>query len=362
MIDASKNFIKEGNKNRLREQDIHRIVDTFTRLDESDTRYARMVLFQEIVDPRNDFNLNLARYIDSTEPEDLQDIDAHLNGGIPERDLNAFAADWQVFPTIRAVLFESAGRPGYANLKLPIAEVKTTILSHHEFIAYQRMVTTLFQKWRTAITPLLIGFDQNKHPKELIETVSETLLATFQAAPLLDTYDIYQHLMDYWAETMQDDAYLIAADGWIAKPTRIIETDRKGKPKDKGWTCDLIPKLLIVARYFAKEQIAIEAKQADLEAVTASLVELTEEHGGEEGYLGVLEKIGKMEVNVRLREIKADKEAKDEATMLKQWLELVESETALKRAVKEQEAALETLAYKKYSKLTETEIKCNGLI
>jgi type I restriction enzyme M protein len=88
MIDASKEFIKDGNKNRLREQDIHRIVDTFDRqLDIP--RYARMVPFVEIADPRNDYNLNLPRYIDSSEPEDIQDIDGHLRGGIPQRDLDA---------------------------------------------------------------------------------------------------------------------------------------------------------------------------------------------------------------------------------------------------------------------------------
>jgi type I restriction enzyme M protein len=356
MIDASKGFIKDGNKNRLREQDIHRIVDTFTR--QTDTpRYARMVPLTEIADPKNDFNLNLPRYIDSSEPEDLQDIDGHLRGGIPERDLDAFAADWQVLPHIRTALFESAGRPGYARLKLAIAEVKPAILSHSEFAAFQQKVTALFDKWRQAITPRLTGFGQGDHPKALIETVSEVLLAAFQAAPLIDAYDIYQHLMDYWAETMQDDAYLIAADGWVAKPARIVETDKKGKTRDKGWACDLIPKSFIVARYLSKEQAAIEAKQAELETATASLAELEEEHGGEEGYLGALDKIAKAEVNVRLKEIKTDKEAKDEAAMLKRWLELSETETALKRAVKELEAALDTLAYEKYPKLSEAEIK-----
>lgn len=357
MIDASKGFIKDGNKNRLREQDIHRIVDTFNRQDERDPRYARMVPLDEIADLKNGFNLNLPRYIDSSEPEDLQDIDAHLNGGIPERDLDALAAYWQVLPNIRNLLFESAGRPGYAQLKLPIADVKATIYQHPEFTTYQQMVTTLFEKWRTAITPLLNDFGKDKHPKELIETVSETLLATFQAAPLLDAYDVYQHLMDYWAETMQDDVYLITADGWVAKPMRVVEIDKKGKRKDKGWVCDLIPKPFIVARYFAKEQTALEAKQAELEVVIASLAELEEENGGEEGYLGALDKIAKGEVNVRFKEIKDDKEAQDEITVLKRWLELNESETTLKRAVKEQEAALDTQAYEKYPKLTEAEIK-----
>ena len=105
LIDASKGFIKDSNMNRLREQDIHRIVDTFTRQVDV-PRYARLVPLDEIADPKNDWNLNLPRYIDSTEPEDLQDIDAHLNGGIPERDLDALAAWWQVFPGVRAALFE----------------------------------------------------------------------------------------------------------------------------------------------------------------------------------------------------------------------------------------------------------------
>jgi type I restriction enzyme M protein len=360
MIDASKGFIKDGNKNRLREQDIHRIVDTFTK--QADVpRYARMVPLAEIADPKNDFNLNLPRYIDSTEPEDLQDIDGHLRGGIPERDLSApesrLAAYWRVLPSVRNALFESAGRPGYARLKLPLLEVKPAILGHAEFAAFQQKATKGFSDWRKATTPRLTAFGKDGHPKAMIAEIAEELLAAFREVPLLDAYDIYQHLMDYWAETMQDDAYLIAADGWVAAPSRIVETDKKGKQKDKGWACDLVPKALIVARYFAKEQAAFDARQAELDAATASIAELEEEHGGEEGFLGALDKIAKAEVNARLKEIKSEKDAKDELAVLKRWLELTENEASLKRAVKDQEAALDRLAYEKYPKLTEAEIK-----
>ncbi|MBI4291205.1 MAG: SAM-dependent DNA methyltransferase [Betaproteobacteria bacterium] len=356
MIDASKGFIKDGPKNRLREQDIHKIVDTFNR--QMDVpRYARLVPFDEIADAKNDFNLNLPRYIDSSEPEDIQDIEGHLRGGIPERDLDALADYWKVLPAVRAALFESAGRPGYARLKLPLPEVKAAILGHAEFTAFNQTATKLFEGWRKAATRELTAFDKDGHPKTLIETIAESLLDTFETAPLLDAYDIYQHLMDYWAETMQDDCYLISADGWVARTARILETDKKGKQKDKGWTCDLIPKPLIVARYFAKQQAALDAKQAELEATTASLAELEEEHGGEEGFLGSLDKIAKAEVNARLKGIKGNKEDKDEAAVLKRWLDLSESETALKRAVKEQDSALDKLAYDKYPRLTESEIK-----
>lgn len=356
MIDAAKGYIKDGNKNRLREQDIHKIVDTFTR--QIDTpRYARMVPFSEIADTKNDFNLNLPRYIDSSEPEDIQDIDAHLNGGIPERDLDAFAADWQQMPGLRTVLFESAGRPGYARLKLSVGGIKATILSHAEFIAFTGKVKTLFGKWREAIRPKLAGFGQNDHPKALIGTVSETLLAAFQAAPLIDPYDVYQHVMDYWAETMQDDVYLIAADGWVAKPARIIETDKKGKRKDKGWACDLIPKPYIVARYFADEQAALDAKQAELEAVSGQIAELEEEHSGEDAALAGFDRINAAQVKDRTREISNDPETTDELAVLKQWLKLSEQESKLKKAVKELDAELDQLAYDRYSKLSLDEIK-----
>ena len=356
MIDASKGFIKDGNKNRLRAQDIHRIVDAFTKQMEV-PRYARLVPFSEIADAKNDFNLNLPRYIDSTTPEDLQDIDGHLRGGIPERDLDSLGAYWQVLPTVRAALFESAGRSGYARLTRPIGDVKPAILGHGEFAAFQQQATRLFTTWRTAATAQLLAFDRNGHPKVLIDALAEELLQAFERAPLLDAYDVYQHLMDYWTESMQDDAYLIAADGWVAKPTRITETDKKGKVKDKGWGCDLIPKSLIVARYFAKEQAAVDATQAELDAATAAVAELEEEHGGEEGLLGALEKIAKPEINARLKEIARDKDAKDEAEVLTQWLEHSEREVVLKRAVREQDAALDLLAYGQYATLTEAEIK-----
>ena len=289
MIDASKGFIKDGSKNRLREQDIHRIVDTFIRQDESDPRYARMVTVTEIGDPKNDYNLNLPRYIDSSDPEDIQDIDGHLRGGIPDRDIDDLDRYWQVIPAVRSSLIKRADRPDYCHLRMPISEVKQAIYDHEEFTAFIKSTTKLFAKWKKGNTPLLTGFDKEDHPKQLIETVAEDLLTKFEKAPLLDAYDVYQHLMDYWAETMQDDCYLIAADGWVAETHRVIEEIKSGKKKgenrDKGWACDLVPKPLIVARYFTKEQDAIDALDTELASVAAELEVLAEEHGGEEGIL-----------------------------------------------------------------------------
>ena len=212
--------------------------------------------------------------------------------------------------------------------------------------------------------PLLSGIQPGEKPKALIAQVSETLLATFHAAPLLDPYDIYQHLMDYWAETMQDDAYLIAADGWQAQPRRIAETDKKGKTKDKGWVCDLLPKPFIVARYFAAEQAELEATQAELESLVSQLAELEEEHGGEDGLLFEAqdEKGGLTKASVSQRLNAAEEGGADvaepgEIPLLRRWLELKDNETALKRALKALDAKLDQQAYDHYAQLSEAEVK-----
>lgn len=288
MIDAARGFIKDGNKNRLRAQDIHRIVDTF-RKQVDVPRYARMVPFDEIADPKNDFNLNLPRYIDSSDPEDLQDIAAHLHGGIPERDVAALDAEWQALPGLRAALFEATDRPGYLQPRPTATEIRSTIVAHPEFAAFKTTVTDLLARWRAVNRPRLAAFGVNAAPKSLIETISEDLLDTFRAAPLLDAYTVYQRLMDYWTETMQDDCYLIAADGWRAETQRLREEiqtgKKKGQMRDKGWVCDLVPKALVVARYFAAEQAAIDVLSSRLEQVESALEELREEHGGEDGAL-----------------------------------------------------------------------------
>ncbi|RAU22670.1 type I restriction-modification system subunit M [Paramagnetospirillum kuznetsovii] len=353
MIDASGGFKKDGAKNRLRDQDIHRIVDTFINL-RDEPCYARMVGLDEI--EKNDFNLNLPRYIDSQTPEDRQDIDAHLNGGIPVADVDALAPYWQVCPDLRAALF-SPNRPGYLDLAVEKAAIKTAIYDHPQFSTFVARMNAHFDQWRTKAAARLKALEAGFYPKELIAELAEDLLTHYSGKPLIDAYDVYQHLMDYWAETMQDDCYQIAADGWKAVPYRIIETDKKGKEKDKGWTCDLIPKPLIVARYYPQDQAAIDTLSAELDDISAKLAEMEEEHGGEDGLFSDLDKINKANVAARLKEIKGDKESKDEAEALKAWLDANVQETAMKKRLKEAEAELDDKALGHYPKLTEAEIK-----
>ncbi len=345
MIDASKDYIKDGNKNRLRAQDMHRIVDTFHRQLEQ-PRYARMVPVAEI--EANDFNLNLPRYIDTSEPEDLQDIEAHLKGGIPDRDLDALAAHWQVLPGVRAQLFESAGRPGYSRLLVAPAQVKVTIFGHPEFTAFRQQVQARFETWRMAQRPGLVALKPGDSPKHLIETLSEELLAAFQGAPLLDPYDVYQRLMDYWDETMNDDAWAIALDGWQAMAD--------GKPN-----FDLIPEHLVIARYFAKEQAQVDALEAERDAVTLELEELIEEHGADDGPLDEAKndkgKVTAKGVKERLREIRGDKDADDERAVLEKLQALFDKEATAGRKLKDAQKVLAGKVSSKYGQLTAEEVK-----
>jgi type I restriction enzyme M protein len=377
MIDASKGFKKDGPKNRLREQDLHKIVDTFTRQDESDPRYARMVPVAEIADLKNDYNLNLPRYIDSTEPEDLQDIDAHLRGGIPERDLDALGHYWKIMPGLRAALFGPSTRPGYAALKLAITEVKPAIFAHPEFTAFTTKARSLFTNWQTASVPRLKGLAQDGHPKPLIETIAEDLLAGFKTAPLLDAYDIYQHLMDYWAEVMQDDCYLIADAGWKAgalpreirqvknKEGKLVwpekEDFRRGKRRFKS---DLVPAALLIARYFAAERDAIAALEADLARIEQQLDETREEQSGEEGLLseviegeGDKQKITAKALKARLKDIGRDPDYAEERQALEDYAALLDQQTAAKVRLKAAQDALEAKLDAKYPTLTDDDIK-----
>jgi type I restriction enzyme M protein len=365
MVDASKGFVKDGNKNRLRHQDIHKIVDLFTRQIEVE-KYSRMVSRAEI--EANDFNLNIPRYIGATEAEDIQDIEAHLKGGIPNRDVEGLAPYWQVCPGLKVQLFAPADRPGYSRLTVESSSIKNTIFDNAQFIAFTSSVSNRFGLWKNSVTPALKGIAIASHPKQLIEQISEELLDMFRgtvgangirpgvshAEPgeyhsplhdgvqLIDPYDVYQHLMSYWSEVMQDDVYLIASDGWLG-------------------SAELIPQPLIVNRYFAADQQQIEKLETERDAISRQMEELEEENSGEDGLLEEAKndkgKLTKASVKARLTQIKHDKDAADERTLLTGYLELIEAESAAGKKLKECQKALDAKVKARYADLTEAEVK-----
>ncbi len=369
MVDASREFRKDGNKNRLRAQDIHRIVDTFARRADV-PGYARLVPLAEVADPRNDYNLNLPRYVDAGAAEDRHDLEAHLRGGIPERDLDALGAYWDALPGVRETLF-APERPGYARLLRPAAEVRAAVLEHPSFAAFAAAVGARFDAWRAAYEPRLTSIAVGDRPKALAGGLSEGLLEAFRGLPLLDAYDVYQHLMDYWAESMQDDVYLVAQAGWreAARP-RALARPGKGEKRTEQpdfkvgkleFKADLVPPALLVARYFAGEQAAVEAREAELAAVEQELDALGEEHGGEGGLLEAVADddgaITAAAVSARLGELVFGEDTEEEGLLLTRYGRLLQQQAEGKRGVRAARTALEARVAKQYDVLTEADVK-----
>ena len=362
MVDASKGFIKDGNKNRLREQDIHKIVDVFTKQIEL-PKFSRLVSVDEISDPKNDFNLNIPRYIDAQEVEDIHDIEAHLLGGIPNADIEALQDYWDVYPSLKSHLFKEE-RKGYSHLHVEQSELKHAIFSHPEFVSFSTSMDALFEGWKDTNAQKLKALSIGIKPKVTITRLSEDALVRYARKALMDKYAVYQHVMNYWNEVMQDDCYLIAVDGWKAEPYRIlVNVKQKGKEDkqvDKGWNCDLVPKYLVIDRYFLAEKKAIETLEAKKEAISIQISELEEEHSREEGYFAEWDKITKTTIQKRLKSIDTPKrKAKntEEIAILKTYLKLIDESAKLGKELKEAIAKLDEKVFERYKTLSIDEIK-----
>lgn len=345
-IDASKGFVKDGNKNILREQDIHKIVDVFNnQLDVP--KYSRMVSMAEVEE--KGYNLNIPRYIDNTEPEDLQNIDAHLNGGIPNEDIDALQGYWDVYPSLKVHLFSSNNRGGFSDLIIAKEEIKKAIFGHPEFNAYSKQTTDIFNNWRAKNSLICKSINSDTKPKEFIHVLSEDLLKSFSGLKLIDKYDLYQHLMAYWLETMQDDVYLITSDGWnVGNEVEFERKEFEGK---------LIPKAILIANFFKDGKLVIESLEAARDTCTVELESLEDENSGDDGYFSSFDKVNKGNVAKRLKEIKSDKDAKEEIESLNQYLKLNDQLAVANKKIKEFSADLDKQVLAKYKSLTQEEIK-----
>lgn len=371
MIDASRGFDKDGPKNRLRPRDMHKIVDAFTKQLEV-PGYSRMVPLSEIENAANDFNLNIPRYIDSSEPEDIQDLHAHIHGGIPQRDVDALEPYWTAFPSLRHQLFRPL-REGYFELAVDKEEVHATIAESPEYQAFSSTVSDLLSEWWSGHKERLTGITSTTKPAELIGQLSDDLLDIFRPRPLIDEYAVYEQLMSYWNQTMHDDVALIMSEGWAgaARPRKTIEDkDRKlsetadlviGSGRNAlKYKTDLIPPSIIVARFFSVERAAVDEALANAELAAQAVVDFIDENSGDEGLLAdAMEdgKISKTLASVRLREAMQEDPHSEEVEALTRLVGLYGAETAAKKISRDAIANLDTAALAQYGKLSESEIR-----
>lgn len=376
MIDASKGFEKDGAKNRLRPRDMRKIIDTYLAGEEVE-RYARMVPLSEVSDAKNNYNLNIPRYIDTSEPEDIQDLEAHLKGGIPNRDLDALNEYWDAFPNLRNELFRPL-RQGYSELTVEPDRVAKVIEESEDVKAFTSDVSESVEDWWSSHRAQLEAIDSQTRPQELIENLGDDLLEKFRNRPLISEYSVYEQLMSYWNDTMHDDVTLIVGAGWVdaAQPreARITGYDNKKKPKYESadlvfgtgvkaqrWVTDLIPPALIIDRYFADEKAELDRLTAEQERISQELQEYIEERAVEEGLLWeAVNDDGNVKVGdarKRLKEAKAEGGEVEEITALNYVVKLFADETAAKKAAKDAGLKVDQQSFQAYEGLRDKDIR-----
>lgn len=369
MLDASRDFIKDGNKNRLRERDIYKITTVFNMLVENhnikaDSKYARFVPLSEIK-KKNAYNLNIPRYIDSGAAEDVQNIDGHLNGGIPSDDVGSLSLYWKTFPNLQAALFTPL-RKNFFALAVEKGAIRDTIYGERDFSAYADKVENAFENWVKKVDGKLHTISGTTKPKLLIADIAEKIIAEYAPVTLIDKYDAYEVLLSYWNETMSDDVYVLVQDGYQA--VRDIEVFKKTTTKRKkdgtevkqeketGWDGKLVPKGLIIEMFFATEQKAIDDTDTVIAVAQAELDEMIE-NAEEDSIIGeVLKDNGNLDKTGLKKMLKGKELEAEDKAILQQLQDLVIRVDEGSKAVKDLRAALDKKARDQYAKLTDEQI------
>lgn len=373
-IDAKDGFKKDGAKNRLREQDIKRIVDAWDAQQTVD-HYCRLVEWGEI--EQNDYNLNIPRYIQPEDTEIQHDIEAHLHGGLPELDINKMDAYWKACPSLKVSLFND-GNNGYYSLKPSKEEISNTIDADPSYKSQGEAFSSVLNEWREEIKPKMLAVGQGSRPKDLIADWSESLLNMAMGhSGLVDAYETYDVLLNYWAETMQDDCYMVSNDGWtypeVKAVKRKVTTDKKTnatKVKESACmydeiVCDLLPVNIVLSEYFTTETYAISDLLSQIDGKQSEMDELVEQYTEVFSFGDDDEDDGdEKEVNVKPADVKkAIKNAKKEGIsdadvkILKQWLALSDKKDGLNIELKKKRSDLTDDVVAKYAELKPDEIK-----
>lgn len=383
VIDAKDGFTKDGAKNRLREQDIKRIVDAWDA-QQTIPHYCRLVEWSEI--EKNDYNLNISRYIQPIDTEIQHDIEAHLHGGLPATDIENMEIFWKACQTLKDNLFCDANN-GYYSLKPKKEEVNDVIDNDSSYKAQGEAFAKVLNGWKEDVEPKMMAIKQGVHPKELIADWSESLLVkTMEHSGLVDAYDTYDVLLNYWADTMQDDCYMISNDGWTypeVKAIKIKEVKEKKNKKNTGSdneskkpqiketpcmydeiVCDLLPVNIVLSAYFAKETAVIDSLVAQIDATLGEMDNLVEQNTDTFTFGDNDEEVEDKAISIKVADVKkAIKNAKvndtmpEELAILKKWLDLSNQKDKLGKTLKQKRSELTDAVVAKYASLTEDEIR-----
>jgi type I restriction enzyme M protein len=374
MVDASRGFEKDGPKNRLRPRDIHKIIDVYDRALEVE-RFSRFVSMDEIGNGNNDFSLNLSRYIDSSEPEDRQDLTGHIKGGVPNGDLDRLRDFWQALPGLRDVLFTEL-RPGYSNMLLLGDDLQSAVVEFKQYSVLSEQVRALVDKWGEKHLNVLTSISSETRPISISDQLGESLLAEFTSQPLLDPYAVYEQFMRYWNSVMHDDVSLIVGSGWVSasqpRPARSWK-DKNNKTKyeeahltigsgknSQRWVTDLVPPKIVADCHFSSDVQLVLAAERDLDVCSEELTSFVDDNSGEEGLLWEAmsdDKITATSVKDRLRDARKENVDLEEVHALERVSELLAKENNAKKTLKKLQSELDIKVLKKLQGISTSEVQ-----
>lgn len=364
MIDASRDFVKDGNKNRLRERDVYKITNVFNQRLEL-PKYSRFVPNSEIKN-KNSYNLNISRYIDGGAPEDLQNIEGHLKGGIPKTDVDgSLSLYWNTFSNLKRKLFKPlAERKNFYSLVMKQDVIRDTIYNDPEFSAYANKVEAAFESWKVLVDRKLQTINNKTNPKLLIAEIATQILKKFESVTLVDKYDAYEVLLSYWNEIMSDDVYLLVQDGYKAiREIEVFSTTTKKKKRDgtevtktteTGWDGKLVPKQLVTEMFFSADQKVINDTEVVIAAAQAELDEMIETVEEDSVVNDVIKEdtgnLDKAELKKKLKDVALDT---DDKNILQKLSDLVVRIDEGSKVLKDLRTALDKKVRDQYVKLTD---------
>lgn len=300
--------------------------------------YARFVKMGEIIE-KNDYNLNIPRYITARDTEIQQDIDAHLHGGLPKHDIDQMEVYWKACPSLRDALFMPlSGREGYFSLKPKKEDVASFIATENSFVHQQSYFEQSITDWSNEVRPSMLNLGIDINPKEMIEKWAQTLQDAMQKdKSLVDAYDAYQQLMTYWNDTLQDDCYMISRDGW---KLTLLKGDKKNSTYE-DMSCDLLPLNIVLQEFFSAEIDTISTLLATSETYVSQLLELLDK---------AKEEIGEEDEEELKRII-------DKVKKTSEYKAIDKKKKEVDKEIKEKKQVLTLLVENKYATFTEKEIK-----